>query len=185
MAEFPAEPFWDFSLRVYAGAGVAPACLALQERHGLDVNLLLLCCWLGHCRAAAPTRADVERLAETVADWHREVVRPLRFARRWLKTPGSQISHELAAALRLSVKRIELDAEHIEQLTLAAALPAGPAPAAPRPDHAALALGFYLEKIGVSLDETDRARLATVLAAAFPGAAATLSTLIASIGTGS
>ena len=37
--------FWAFSLDVYGRPGVAPACLALQDRHGLDVNLLLFCCW--------------------------------------------------------------------------------------------------------------------------------------------
>ena len=37
--------FWAFSLEVYGRPGVAPACLALQDRHGLDVNLLLFCCW--------------------------------------------------------------------------------------------------------------------------------------------
>jgi len=170
MAALPDNPFWDFSLRVYGGAGVAPACLALQDRHGLDVNLLLLCCWLGHRRAAAPTRAEVARLVDAVAGWHRDVVRPLRQARRRLKAPGRAISPDLATALRQEVKRIELDAEHIEQLALAAALPPGDPPAAPVPAHAAAALGFYLDIMGVSPDDTERTHLKTLLAAAFPEA---------------
>jgi uncharacterized protein (TIGR02444 family) len=181
MIDFPDAPFWDFSLRVYGVPGVAPACLALQERHGIDVNVLLLCCWLGHSRAAAPTRADIARLVDAVADWHRDVVRPLRAVRRRLKVPGPQISHDLAAALRTEVKRIELDAEHIEQLALAAALPPGAAPSAPDAGHAVLALGFYLEILRVSLDETDRAHLSALLAAAFPAAGAMLSALTDSI----
>ncbi|HEY9550471.1 MAG TPA: TIGR02444 family protein, partial [Kiloniellaceae bacterium] len=40
-------PFWQFSGAVYARRGVAEACLALQQRHGLDVNLLLFCAWAG------------------------------------------------------------------------------------------------------------------------------------------
>jgi uncharacterized protein (TIGR02444 family) len=168
MAAFPDNPFWDFSVRVYGGRGVAPACLALQDRHGLDVNLLLLCCWLGHCRAAAPTRAEVARLVDAVAGWHRDVVRPLREARRRLKAPGRAIGPDLAAALREQVKRIELDAEHIEQLALAAALPPGKLPTAPLRAHAAAALGFYLDIVGVSPDDTERTHLETLLAAAFP-----------------
>ena len=171
MTGLPHNPFWDFSLRVYGTAGVAPACLELQDRHGLDVNLLLLCCWLGHCQKAAPTRAEVARLADAVAAWHNDVVRPLRQARRRLKAPGPAIAPALAEALRQEVKRIELDAEHIEQLALAAALPsANPLPA-PRPENAATALGFYLDRLGVSPDETDRQNLAVLLRAAFSGAA--------------
>ena len=40
-------PFWQFSGAVYAHPGVAEACLDLQDRHGLDVNLLLFCAWAG------------------------------------------------------------------------------------------------------------------------------------------
>ena len=43
----PDSPFWNFSLRLYARAGVPDACLALQARHGIDVNLLFCCLWLG------------------------------------------------------------------------------------------------------------------------------------------
>jgi hypothetical protein len=36
------NPFWDFSLALYAKEGVADACLLLQDKLGYDVNLLLL-----------------------------------------------------------------------------------------------------------------------------------------------
>ena len=39
--------FWRFSLRTYRAPGVEAACLALQERCGADVNLLLFCGWVG------------------------------------------------------------------------------------------------------------------------------------------
>lgn len=38
---FPDHPFWDFSLEVYPREGVGAACLALQARHEIDVNVLL------------------------------------------------------------------------------------------------------------------------------------------------
>ncbi|MFB3151067.1 MAG: TIGR02444 family protein, partial [Alphaproteobacteria bacterium] len=44
---FPDNPCWDFALVVYRRDGVAEACLALQESQGVDVNVLLFCCWLG------------------------------------------------------------------------------------------------------------------------------------------
>ena len=47
MSDFLPHPFWNFSLELYAGEGVAEACLDLQERRGCDVNILLFCCWLG------------------------------------------------------------------------------------------------------------------------------------------
>ena len=42
-----ANPFWRFSLRTYRAPGVQEACLALQDRCGADVNLLLFCGWTG------------------------------------------------------------------------------------------------------------------------------------------
>jgi uncharacterized protein (TIGR02444 family) len=169
MTGLPHHPFWDFSLRVYGQAGVAPACLALQDRHGLDVNVLLLCCWLGHCQKAKPRPAEIARLADAVAAWHNDVVRPLRQARRRLKAPGPAIAPALAEALRQEVKRLELDAEHIEQLALAAQLPGAVAPATPQAENAAAALSFYLDRVGVSPDETDRENLSALLRGAFAG----------------
>jgi hypothetical protein len=41
------NPFWEYSLSHYVREGVADACLALQDGHGLDVNMLLYGAWLG------------------------------------------------------------------------------------------------------------------------------------------
>jgi uncharacterized protein (TIGR02444 family) len=169
MTNFPDHPFWDFSVGVYGAPGVAPACLALQDRYDLDVNLLLLCCWFGRSRAAVPSRDEMRRLSEAVAAWHRNVVRPLRGVRRWLKVGGPTVPTAQREPLRQEIKRLELEAEHIEQLALAAALGpdvAGQPPAAP--EHATTALAYYFEIIGISPDETDRRHLTLLLGAAFP-----------------
>ena len=127
---WPDCPVWTWSVGVYGRDGVAAACLELQDRHGLDVNLLLLACWL----AAHGRALDGETLARARAAtgrWQAEVVRPLRAARRALKAqlaapaPG-EIAHggergALAAGLRRRLAALELDAEHLEQLGLAAA----------------------------------------------------------------
>ena len=118
--QFPDHPFWDFSLATYGRDGVANACIALQETHGADVNILLFCAWSG-CNGVRLDRRRIEAVRGAVAAWHAEVVRPLRAVRRRLKSavdgapPG-----DLQSALRARVQKIEIDAEHIEQLRLAA-----------------------------------------------------------------
>lgn len=79
-----ANSFWRFSLRTWRAPGVQQACLALQERCGADVNLLLFCGWTGQQgRALDP---DSLRLAiSQVGAWQSEVIAPLRLARRGLK----------------------------------------------------------------------------------------------------
>ena len=61
-----AESFWDFSLALYGRPGVAPALIGLQDRLGLDVNMLLYCCWAGIERSALSRDelTTVEALAE-------------------------------------------------------------------------------------------------------------------------
>ena len=118
--QFPDHPLWDFSLATYGRDGVADACIALQEAHGADVNILLFCAWAGR-NGVRLDRAQIEAACETVRGWHEDIVRPLRSVRRRLKSPldGSPPS-ELQSALRARVQKIEIDAEHIEQLRLAA-----------------------------------------------------------------
>lgn len=144
------NPFWDFSLAFYGAPGVAEACLALQDRSGMDggadVNLLLFCCWAGRAGHRL-TAAELERLLGASADWQGEVVRPLRAARRWLKAEGGPAE----GALRERIKALELEAERIEQDRLYQALPLGPAD--PSAAQTAENLRLYLDRLGVSAGE--------------------------------
>lgn len=108
-----AGAFWDFCLKLYARPGVAEACLALQERFGANVPLLMCGAWLG-LRQAALSEADADTLAATVGDWHREVVEPLRKIRTRLKSGPPPARSQETDALRDRVKAIELQAERIE-----------------------------------------------------------------------
>ena len=56
MTQFPDHPFWDYSLDVYMQDKVGAACIDLQERYQLDVNVLLFCLWFG-----ASDRGRLER----------------------------------------------------------------------------------------------------------------------------
>jgi len=167
MAGFPDHPFWDFSLRVYGGEGVAPACLELQEAHGVDVNFLLFCCWLAASGRGGVGAAEIARLHAAAAGWHGEIVRGLRAVRKRLKQPVGGEDRALALSLRQRLQKIEIDAEHIEQLMLAAAGDALPAGRPDDPAEAARANALaYLAALGVTPDTGGRAALQTVIAAA-------------------
>lgn len=122
MRDHPAGSFWDHSLAFYARPGVEGACLALQERHGLDVNMLLLCLWLGRGGVRLDQRG-VARLMAAAKPWHDHAVVPLRGVRQRLKRPLGAIPADAAEALRQRVKALELEAERLEQDALAAAAP--------------------------------------------------------------
>jgi uncharacterized protein (TIGR02444 family) len=108
---------WDYCLEVYARPGVEQACLALQDDYGLDVNLLLLSCWLGEQQR--PFNNDLlTQLLQMSTQWQRELIAPLRSSRRWLKHQGGALSQ-----LRENIKAVELQAEreYIAALEIASA----------------------------------------------------------------
>lgn len=113
----PDNAFWRFSLAVYAAPGVMPACLELQDRFGLDVNLLLFCCWAGAARGVALSEPDIAEATAAAQEWRESVVAPLRTLRRRMKTMAAM--HDPAAAtLRNRIAALELDAEQIQQAML-------------------------------------------------------------------
>ena len=117
---FPESAFWNFSLRLYARPGVAEACLALQARRGIDVNLLFCCLWLGLAGKRLSKR-DVSRMKARVRALHDGAVKPLREARTVLKrllNDEDEALRPVIGALRAAVKKSELDAEHLEQVML-------------------------------------------------------------------
>jgi uncharacterized protein (TIGR02444 family) len=146
--ELPDGTFWRFSVAFYAQPGVAQACLALQDRSGADVNLVLLALWLGrqgHRLGAGPGR----QLARLARGWQDPVVAPLRAVRRHLKRRADLPWPEPVAAWRSELARIELGLEQVEQLLLEAAVgtvtPAPADAAAMRANLTALGLGRLLD----------------------------------------
>lgn len=167
LAELTAEALWEFSLEVYGREGVGPACLGLQDRHALNVNVLLLCCWLARHGRRALAGAELARLEAAVAPWHAAVILPLRGIRGRLKrAPHMAPREEDAAALRRRVLEIELDAERLEQDMLVRALGSAPAARAAPREAAAASLEAYLEARGVRPGGADRAALEVLIAAA-------------------
>ncbi len=113
--ETTGEGFWDWSNRVYRLPGVADRLIALQDAHRLDVNLVLWCAWTGLTRGAVKPKSVRKALAAS-EDWNSQVVKPLRAARKALKSAPDEADG--ADALKKKVKEAELDAERIEQSLL-------------------------------------------------------------------
>lgn len=115
---------WPFSLRFYRRAGVASACLELQDRLGADVNLLLFALWHGASGRGRLGGRELAALSSAVAPWQSQVVIPLRAIRRRLKGLAGQpvlASFEPTFAdLRQRIQAAELTAEAFEQAMLEA-----------------------------------------------------------------
>jgi uncharacterized protein (TIGR02444 family) len=109
---------WRFALALYGQDGAADACLALQDRLGVDVNILLLAMFAVAERGMAVTSQDVRSMDGFVKAWRTETVTPLRKMRRRLKQP-LEPAGEYAEVLRTKIKQAELLAEQIEQALLA------------------------------------------------------------------
>ena len=148
MAGLPSSPFWEFSLAFYARPEVAHACLALQDRHGADVNLVLLAIWLGR-RGHYLSAAAGGRLQRLAHRWQRPVIGPLRRVRRELKRrlSGQTVAWpEALVGIRRKLADAEITLEKMEQLLLEEAVgeltDGPPDPAAARHNLALLGLPY-------------------------------------------
>lgn len=157
--DVPASPFWTFTLAVYQKEGVSPACIALQDRLGLDVNFLLLCLYAGS-RGRALTAADFARVEERAAPWRKHVIHPLRAVRRWLKEQ-QLLEKAPSDQLRRGVLGHEIESEGVQQRLMEAAvsIPEGPSSAS----TAAANLVAYLAWARVKPGDPDTADLATLV----------------------
>lgn len=96
------------------------ACLSLQNEHGVDVNMLLYCCWVG----AVTGKFDdglFDRAHEFSMRWAGHVVIPLREARTWMKHTGCHeepMPTDSCMELREDVKTVEFAAEKMQQEVL-------------------------------------------------------------------
>ena len=106
--------FWQFSLRFYGRPGVPELCLALQDEHGVDVNLLFLLIFLAkHGRRLSVD--DIRAIDRETAPWRTNVVQPLRALRRQMKDGFPPMDTAATDALRGEIKRCELQAEKLQQ----------------------------------------------------------------------
>jgi uncharacterized protein (TIGR02444 family) len=122
--KYPAQPpparasenptaFRQFAIAVHDVDGVPEACVLLQDRCDLDVNVLLLGSYIG-VQGKSITAEHVDAARAVVDGWHNEIVRPLRAVRRRLKSGPAPAPDTRTAALRRHVAESELDAELVE-----------------------------------------------------------------------
>lgn len=165
------DAFWRFSIGLYAQPGVAPRCLELQDRFGVDVNVLLFCLHAGASgRALQP--ADIAALEQAVGAWREQVVAPLRGVRRWLKSPPAPFDDPHTAGLREGLKRIELESERLQQMAMARVLSlagSGDAPTAEPEAASTNNLARYLATLMPTLPDVAIDASAALLHIAHPG----------------
>lgn len=153
------NPFWSYSLRFYALPGVAELCIALQNRHAADVNVLLFVLWLARTGIRID-EAALERIDRHVHEWRSQVIKPLRNIRVYLKRPETEADPE-RSALRLAIKKIELESEKIQQTELyrlyATSLNGAPSPS--DRELAAEHLRIYQRLLGCEFGEAAIAHL--------------------------
>lgn len=111
MRQLSGNLFWDYSLAHYSRPEVASLCLELQEDVGANVNLVLLCCWLGSFGQVL-TAEDLDEAEEVIRDWNEQVVEPLRRVRRFLHSEFMGFADQ---EWPLEVKQLELKAERVVQ----------------------------------------------------------------------
>ncbi len=109
---------WNFSNAIYAVPSVADECLLLQDKYGVDVNLLLFCCYAAVVRGIQLSEEDMVDIEQHVADLRSGVVVPLRNCRKTMKQGLATLRHKerkRAEYLRSKVKGLELAAERLQQ----------------------------------------------------------------------
>jgi uncharacterized protein (TIGR02444 family) len=143
--------FWRFSLALYASPGVADALIALQDRAGLDVNLILFGLWIGARHGCELGPEGFAAAAVPVAELN-GVIRNIRALRRQLRDAADSDIRNLWRALL----RLELAAERQVQRRLTAHVAAGTLPHRPGDQSSAALFSAVLANLACSLgNESD------------------------------
>ena len=170
--EFDSHPFWDYSLDVYRREGVSEALIMFQDRHNLDVNIMLLCLWAGHSGRGVLADSDFEHALKVSAAWNPDIVCAIREVRIRLRQEIELVPTGLREAIRKTLLDLEIECEHVEQLSMAAGLPNVEGKASPPAQQlrdCCLNLKSYFGRKGCTPDQADRDALNVILLAAFPG----------------
>jgi uncharacterized protein (TIGR02444 family) len=163
------DSFKRFALELYRRTGVADACLDLQHRHDLDVNVVLFAAFIGALRRQTLTIADLDLAQRRVHAWHHEIVRPLRAVRQRLKTGPVPAPNEATEGLRRNLAQLEIEAEVIELDQLGALIPEPHSP--PSTSSAAECVTAAIETVitthtDIALNDEDRQAIDTIAAEA-------------------
>ena len=120
-----AEQFWQDSNAEYQREGVKAACLWLQNEKGLNVNLLLLICWIAK-QGVELSPNELEEILAAIANWHDQnisLIRQLRKATEaatWMDTTRKEQLKQKLLDSEITMERIEqqLMIEQLNRLPL-------------------------------------------------------------------
>ena len=173
------NPFWEFAAWAYSQPGVDKAMLSLQNRMGVDINMVLFCVWLAY------RGSNVNDLAQHLASalkmsrsWQRDLVEPIRICRENLKViiEGPDLvgrNREAATALRERLKANELDLEALQILGLFGLVSTGdddegaPVDIVTQKEDAQNNLNVYFAATGIKLDHLAQSHVLRVLNGVF------------------
>ena len=104
---------WDFSIAFYAKPEIQSASLTLQDQYGVNVPLLLCCCWASsrYGILPLPLLIDLQQYTEAYSNL---AIKPLRDLRTAMKNSHDTQWPTTASewqGLRESIKKIELASE--------------------------------------------------------------------------
>jgi uncharacterized protein (TIGR02444 family) len=169
--EFPSHPFWDYALPLHETKGVGEAVIALQDRHGVNVNVMLLSCWVGATGRGRLGEDGVRKAIEASRTWNRDVVQQLRQVRRVMRPGIPPIDKALSDSIRRRILEIELDCERAEIVMLGQAFDRAAReglPAHERADDVAANLRDYFNVMGIKPANDDFGYVHAVIGAAVP-----------------
>ena len=106
------NPFWQFSLLQWKNDNLQQQLLNLQDNGNFRINLLLLAMWLSF--EHKDIRSHYQELIAKSSQWHKQIVAPIRNARKALPR---QLSNQ-SQAFKNQLQTCELQAEQIEHALL-------------------------------------------------------------------
>lgn len=170
-SELSDEGLWDFAVWIYGSEGVKEACLSLQKSRDIDVPLFLSCIWASRVNSAEFTAEVLADVLEISIKWQRNIVKPLRSVRDYLKNIPD--ASPATMAMRKSVLADELKAEQFEITELQGAMSVGvylELDDALQIRIASDNIGQYLESLPPSAPFTEKEleNVRWILGAAFP-----------------
>ncbi len=105
------QALWGFATGLYRRPDVAPACLALQDGHGVDIPLLIAALWHGESGRGRLGRGQIRTWRACAKAWRAGTIAPLRAARTAIRAAAK--ADPAVARLRKSILAAELAAERL------------------------------------------------------------------------
>jgi len=168
IADLPSHPFWEFSLATYPQTAVKQGCLALQERVGMNVNIILFICWLAKTGRGRLQKDDFIKIARLLNRWHLSITQCLRHMRRLVAKAFMPTTIQTCKQVLLTN---ELAAEQIEQLMLAnyfTQLIATQRTTLQKATDAVISISTYAKSLGIAYTTQDSQAIEQILMHIFP-----------------